>query len=329
VCQTSLTSPQRKILVVRGGALGDFILTLPVLAALRRRFPTHTLEILGYERIASLAVVGGLADRVSALESPALAGFFARGGTWPQQEAEFFASFELIVSYTFDPEHIFQSNIARCGAARFLAGPHRPDEACQLHATTALLRPLEILGESDADPQPRLALPGPAQAPAENRLAVHPGSGSVRKNWPEAKWAELLQRLAAETGWHFLLIGGEAEGALCQRLAAALPNHRVRLAQKLPLPELAQLMRFCAAFIGHDSGVTHLAAALGMPGLVLWGPSNETIWRPVSNQMRLLRDDRGLDSLPVETVFQEAQRMASLLPRKGAEATKKLLQRPD
>jgi heptosyltransferase III len=282
-------------------------LTLPVLAALRRRFPTHALEILGYERAASLAVAGGLADRVSALESPALAGFFARDGAWPAATAEYFAGFELIVSYVFDPENIFQSNVARCGAARFLAGPHRPDESSKLHATQVLLRPLEILGLSEADPRPRLILPGPAEVSAHPRLAVHPGSGGVQKNWPEPKWAELLQRLAATTGWHFLLIGGEAEGARCQRLAAALPPHRARLAQNLPLVELAQTMRSCAAFIGHDSGVTHLAAALDLPGLVLWGPSNEAVWRPMSDHIRLLRDGRGLDALPVETVLRAAR----------------------
>jgi heptosyltransferase III len=300
----------KKILVVRGGALGDFILTLPVLAALRGRFPSHTLEILGYEPAASLAVAGGLADRVSALESPALAGFFAREGAWPARAAAYFAGFELIVSYVFDPENIFQSNVARCGTARFLAGPHRPDESIQSHATKVLLHPLEILGLSEVDPRPRLCLPGPAEVSAQPRLAVHPGSGGVRKNWPEAKWAELLQKLAATTEWHFLLIGGEAEGARCQRLAAALPTQRVHLAQNLPLVDLAQTMRSCAAFIGHDSGVTHLAAALDLPGLVLWGPSNATVWRPMSDRMNLLRHDGGLDALPVQTVLRAAQRLA-------------------
>jgi heptosyltransferase-3 len=297
----------RKILVVRGGALGDFILTLPVLAALRLHFPNHVLEILGYERAAALAVAGGLADRVSALESPALTGFFARDGAWPARATEFFAGFELIVSYVYDPEKIFPSNVARCGAARFLAGPHRPEESSGLHAAKALLRPLEILGLSDADPCPRLVLRGPAGRFPEPRLAVHPGSGSAQKNWPELKWAEFLQRLAATTGWNFLLIGGEAEGARCERLAATLPPQRTRLAQNLLLVELAQTMRSCAAFIGHDSGITHLAAALDLPGLVLWGPSNQAVWRPVSNKLRLLRDDRGLEALPLDKVLREAR----------------------
>jgi heptosyltransferase III len=298
---------QRKILLVRGGALGDFILTLPVLAALRRNFPNHGLEILGYERPASLTLAAGLADRFSALESPALAGFFARDGARSVREAEYFAKFELIVSYVFDPEHIFQSNVMQCSAARFLAGPHRPDESAGLHAAKALLRPLEILGISEADPRPRLVLPGPAGASAEPGLAIHPGSGSAQKNWPEPKWVEFLQRLATTTEWQFLLIGGEAEGARCERLAATLPPHRTRLAQNLPLVELAQLMHSCAAFIGHDSGITHLAAALRLPGLVLWGPSNEAVWRPMSKQMRLLRDNRGLDAVSVDAVFREAR----------------------
>ena len=277
-----------------------------VLAALRGRFPDSALEILGYERAAALAVAGGLADRVSALESPALAGFFARDGAWAAREAEYFAGFDLIVSYVYDPENIFRSNVSRCGAGRFLAGPHRPDESGRLHATSALLRPLEILGLSGADPRPRLILPGPAVLAGGPWLAAHPGSGSARKNWPEAKWAGFLQRLAAETGWHFLLIGGEAEGGRCKRLAAGLPPHRARLAQNLPPVELARAMRSCAAFIGHDSGVTHLAAALDLPGLALWGPSNEAVWRPMSDRMRLLRDERGLEALPVETVLREA-----------------------
>jgi heptosyltransferase-3 len=309
-------SSPKKILVVRGGALGDFILTLPVLAALRGRFPTHSLEILGYARAASLAVAGGLADRVSALESSDLAGFFAHDGAWPARAAQYFAGFELILSYVYDPDKIFQSNVLRCVAAPFLAGPHRPDESSRQHATQALLRPLENLGLRRVDPRPRLNLPGPAEPSEDRFLAVHPGSGSARKNWPEPKWAELLQRLAEETRLHFLLIGGEADGSRCNRLAAALPCHRTRLAQNLPVVEAAQKMRSCAAFMGHDSGVTHLAAALDLPGLVLWGPSNEIVWHPMSDHLRLIRAGGGLDALPVQTVFREAQLM--LRERDGA-----------
>jgi ADP-heptose:LPS heptosyltransferase len=131
---------------------------------------------------------------------------------------------------------------------------------------------------------------------------VHPGSGGERKNWPEAKWAELLARLAAHTPWRLLLIGGEAERGLLQRLARHWPDDRLELAEHLPLTDLAQRLAACDAFAGHDSGITHLAAAVGLPGVVLWGETREAIWRPPSNRMRLLRHEQGLNDLPVEGV---------------------------
>jgi ADP-heptose:LPS heptosyltransferase len=292
----------RKILVIRGGALGDFVLTLPVLAALQGHFPRRSIEVLGESRIASLAVAGGLADCASALESPALAAFFARDGSRLRPAAEYFAGFDLIVSYLYDPEQTFQSNISFCSPAKFIAGPHRPDEALNTHATELLLRPLEALGIRDADPRPRLTLPARADRVEGDWLALHPGSGSEQKNWPEPKWKELLQLLALKTKWRFLLIGGEAEGSRCQRLAAVLPPGRADIAQDLPLVELAQKMKLCAAFIGHDSGITHLAAALDLPGFALWGPTAETTWRPKSDRIKLIRHPRGLAHLPVETV---------------------------
>jgi ADP-heptose:LPS heptosyltransferase len=276
------------ILVMRGGGVGDFILTLPALAALRGRFPGDAVEILGCPPIAALAVAGGLARRVRAIESRALTGFFAREGTWTKEAAEYFAGFELIISYLHDPEGIFQSNVSRCTGARFMAGPHRPDEALKEHAAVTLLRPLEALGIRGFEARPRLELPGAPERLAGRWLALHPGSGSARKNWPEAKWATLLGLLAGGTDWNFLLIGGEAEGTRCRRLAARLPRARVDLAENLPLVELAQKMRSCAAYIGHDSGITHLAAALDLPGLVLWGPTDETTWRPASEKLRLI-----------------------------------------
>jgi heptosyltransferase III len=293
----------RKILVIRGGALGDFIVTLPVLAALRGHFPVRSIEILGQPKIAALAVAGGLAERVSALESPALASFFAPDGSRLPTAAEYFAGFELIISYAYDPERIFQSNISKCGLAKFIAGPHRPDESLNIHATELLLRPLEAIGIRNADSRPRLTLAANAQHFKGRRLAVHPGSGSEQKNWPELKWKELLQLLAVKTDWEFLLIGGEAEGSRCQRLVAELPPDRVDVAQDLPLVELAGEMATCAAFIGHDSGITHLAAALDLPGLALWGPTAEKTWRPRSDRIKLIWHGGGLDRLPVNTVF--------------------------
>src|SRR5882757_577921 len=99
------------MLVIRGGAIGDFILTLPVLAALRQQFPRTHLEVLGYPRIAQLALAGGLVKNVHSIESRALAEFFARNGELAEEFSDYFSDFDIIISYLYDPDEIFQTNV--------------------------------------------------------------------------------------------------------------------------------------------------------------------------------------------------------------------------
>jgi heptosyltransferase III len=305
-----VNSSQGRILVIRGGAIGDFILTLPAIAALRRQFPRASLEVLGYPHIAQLAMIGGLVDRVQSIEAGSLAGFFARGGRLAEQLVDYFSEFDLILSYLYDPDGIFRTNVGLCTSAQFIKGPHRPDEAAGLHATKVYLQPLERLAIFDADPVPRLALtPKPPslnpQASVLSPLALHPGSGSDRKNWPEPKWAELLRHLTDSTDADLLVVGGEAEGERLQRLAALLHPARTQMAQSLPLAELAHRLAGCRAFIGHDSGISHLAAAVGLPCLVLWGDTAEAIWRPPGERVLVLRHPDGLARLPVAEVAEQ------------------------
>ena len=293
-----------RILVIRGGAIGDFVLTLPVLAALRAQFPSIHLEVLGYAHIAQLALAGGLADAVRSIEARALAPFFARGGSLDDEMRDYFSTFALIISFLYDPDGIFQENVARCTRAHFVQGPHRPEESAGVHATEVFLKPLERLAIFDADPTPRLSV---ITGGVETRdgIALHPGSGSPLKNWPEGRWAELVRQLSEGMSERLLLIGGEAEGGRAQRLAAcATPGRcKVEIAENLPLAELAVQLSRCRFFIGHDSGITHLAAAVGLPGLVLWGPSVPDVWRPRSERMHVFRPQRTLAEVEVVEVL--------------------------
>src|SRR5882724_5632917 len=119
---------QGKILVIRGGAIGDFILTLPAIAALRRQFPDAYLEVHGYPHIVQLAQAGGLVDSARPIEARALAAFFARNGELAEDMADYFSEFDLIISYLYDPDEIFMTNVRRCTPGQFIAGPHRPNE---------------------------------------------------------------------------------------------------------------------------------------------------------------------------------------------------------
>jgi len=291
-----------------------------------------------------------------------LAGFFARNGTLDPSLQEFFAGFSIIISYLFDPDGIFRANIARCSKAQFIVGPHRPDDALQIHATEVLLKPLERLAIFAPDPTPRLNIPAashrtereqqprelheeppeasplpqgkgkgegeqgvmkpigsdPSQTP-ERRLALHPGSGSERKNWPEQKWAETLHELLSFPNLTCVLIGGEAEEGRLQRLVSRLPSDRIELAENLRLVDLAARLRSCDAFVGHDSGITHLAAAVGLPVIALWGETSESVWRPKGTGVLLLKHERGISALPVNKVLDAT--LAVLLGRASVPAS--------
>lgn len=290
-----------RILVIRGGAIGDFILTLPVLSALQRQFPAAHIEILGYPHLVGLAVEGGLVHSGRSIDARPMAGFFARNGDLDPDLIDFFSDFDIIISYLYDPDHIFKTNVGRCSPAQIIQGPHRPDEQQGIPASHVFLQPLERLAIFDADPVPRLDF-GVSNGDAV-RIALHPGSGSARKNWPESQWADLIQRLIDETQWELLVVGGEAEGDRLQRLTAALPPHRLKLALHMPLPALARALQGCSLFLGHDSGISHLAAAVNLPTVVLWGETVEKVWRPLGSKVHILKGKTGLGTLPVDLVM--------------------------
>ena len=133
-------------------------------------------------------------------------------------------------------------------------------------------------------------------------FACHPGSGSPEKNWPLEKWVELLSWLIEETPARPVILGGEADKPQLDRLKTALPRGRYEVWENLPLPELARLLSHCGAFIGHDSGITHLAAAVGIPTTALWGSTNPDVWRPLGPHVKLVSAEEGLKHLSVEAV---------------------------
>ena len=301
-----MSSARGKILVIRGGAIGDFILTFPAIAALRQQFPEAHLEVLGYPHIVQLAEAGGLVNRVQAIEARGLAGFFARNGELSGELRDYFSEFNIIVSYLYDPDEIFKTNVGRCTTAQFIVGSHRPDESENLHATEVFLKPLERLAIFDADRVPRLSLVVEETVkPDVATLAVHPGSGSARKNWPDDRWKELLRDLINRSAFNLLLVGGEAEGDQLAIYAKILPENRVRVARSLPLKELALQLKLCAGFIGHDSGITHLAAAVGLPTLALWADTNASVWQPLGSNIVILRGETGIGSLTVGRVVEQ------------------------
>jgi heptosyltransferase III len=299
-----------RILVIRGGAIGDFILTLPALKALRDARPQAHIEILGYKHIALLAEKRFYAQAVRSIEYARLARFFARNSDLPAELADYFASFDLIVSYLYDPDQIFETNVRRCGVENLIRGPARVVENAG-RAARQLARPIEELGINVLDFAARIfpsiedrqfARAFLASVP-EPIVAIHPGSGSNQKNWPLENWIDLFSSSSALGNVEGLLvISGEADKAQTDQLEREWKNRDVRFARNLPLSHLAAVLER-SIFVGHDSGISHLAAAAGANCILLFGPTDPDVWAPANDNVQILGAPNGrLDDLRIETV---------------------------
>ena len=298
-----------RILVIRGGAIGDFILTLPALKLLRENFRDAYIEILGYKQIVALAENRYYANAIRSLEDGPLSRFFARGAELPADLVEYFARFDSIISYLFDPESIFANNLKRCGVGCLVTAS--PKFSKREHAARQLAKPLEQLGLILSDPAAflfpnetdRMAATQFLEGADSPIIALHPGSGSERKNWPIENWVALGEHLLSQNAPRTLVVvSGEADEQERAQLRLLWAEKPVRFATNLPLPHLAALLDH-STFIGHDSGVSHLAAAAGARCLLLFGPSDPVIWAPANHEIKIVRAPEGdLRKLTFQTV---------------------------
>ena len=299
-----------RILVIRGGAIGDFILTLPALKALREAYPDAQLEILGYKHIAVLAEDRFYAQAVRSIEYAALSSFFEKNADLPVELANYFAGFDLIISYLYDPDGIFGMNLRRCGVGNLIHGPGKVGNSG--HAVRQLAAPMERLGLCVQDFAAKVYPSCEDRDVAERFLhnlsrpivAFHVGSGSEKKTWPLQNWIDLGNRLlrSDEFRGSLIIVSGEADEDQARKLESIWKSQRVVFAKNLPLPHLAAVLAQ-TIFIGHDSGISHLAAAAGANCILLFGSTDPAIWAPLSENVQVICGANGtIDNIELAVV---------------------------
>jgi heptosyltransferase III len=305
-----------RIAVIRTGALGDFLLGLPALAALRRRYPRARLVMIGPMPAARLARWGDIAGEVVDVGDTALAPLFG-GGPPPAV----LRGVDTAVLWLRSPDDVALA-LAAHGVMRRLAAPPFPPAGRREHVAEWLAQTLAPLGVSlpeGWDGVPWLRLPPVAEetgsggrpAIAGNRpyIVLHPGSGSARKNWPPERWAEVAGRLRRRHACALVITTGPADevvvGELKHALARVGVQGHVYRVTGLDLEALAIVLDGAMLYLGNDSGVTHLAAALGTRVVSVFGPTDPSVWRPRGPWVRVLG---GAPSSGRDGIFAEVSR---------------------
>jgi heptosyltransferase III len=287
-------SPQQTILMIRAGALGDCLLMLPTLQALRTHFPQARIDVMGYPQRWEWVLGRGLVDTVHTIERPGMHLLFCEGLEAPEPLKSFLGAYDVILSYRPDPAGVFERSLGALGARLVLSQPpfppppppkiHAADFALQLVARLGVPVPPTASGLCLTDAELSLTQPfftAYHVDPLKHLIVVvHPGSGSAAKRWPVENFVTLIETLDSQPGVRTVIVTGYAETDVLARLRSLSHAATPLVAENWPLIPTAALIAHATVFVGHDSGLTHLAAALRRPTVAIFGPTDPDIWKP-------------------------------------------------
>ena len=203
------------ITVLRGGAIGDFVLTLPAIDAIHKTFPTKELRLIGNPT--ALALYSGAAHLDH--DDPRLIALH-RDGPIPASTRALFAGCERALAYAVDPQGQLQRRLAQVVAGPVLLWDPRPPVGTNVHIVDHLLRPLDQWGIPICNRTPHIAA-DIYSADTPPQIIIHPGSGSPSKCWPEAQFSALCSALGRR-GLHAAKLCGPVE--IERGLAAPFPG---------------------------------------------------------------------------------------------------------
>ncbi len=322
-----LETPPRRICILLAGALGDFITSLPALDRLRTTFPSARIDLVGNPHWSPLAAETGWVDEVRSIEAlPLHTGFMERVPSTHPLRA-FFSTYDLVVSWFGDREGRWRKNLEEMARGKVLVHPFHQVHTFPGHASEyylATLRQSGILhGVTDdaghPPAMPTLRCPGgrpasplpPAHGPY---LCLHPGSGSPRKNWPPRRFLEVALLVRRKWGLSCLVLLGPAEEDQ-QEFWRTEEGSRLLVREGPDILEACRLLARAHLYVGNDSGISHLSAALGTPSVVIFGPTDPARWAPRGKRVEILSgghptgEGSSPDRVTVESVMEALGRV--------------------
>ncbi len=249
-------------LAIRPGGIGDLIVSLPALECLRAEY----FEV--WTAAPNVPLIR-FADKTRAISSTGLDLLGIREP--PARALEALRGFDSIVSWYGANRPEFRELVARLGLPFTFFPALPPNRAGDTHATDFYLEQIRTITDCSSDGIPRIECSGKR----EDFAIIHPFSGSAKKNWPLEKFRRLASRLekVMPVSW----LRGREDPPLDQ--AVEIDD----------LYEVACWLGRARLYIGNDSGITHLAAAVGTPVLALFGPTDPRVWAPRGSNVRIAR----------------------------------------
>jgi heptosyltransferase-3 len=294
--------PGAHVAVIRLRSLGDCVLSTPAIHLLKQARPDLRIAVVVEDRFAAVFennsdIAKILPPRASALRTfaPELC-LNLHGGTRSARltllsGARFRAGFEI-----FRPGWIYNTPIP---TAQETLGIAR-----RVHTAEHMASAMFYLGVPISEvPRARIEpAPGRSQySPGGSCAVIHPLAATPEKTWPSEYFLELARHFEQSMGLETVFMAGPGED-----LSAFAPHRTISGA---PLGEVAKVLRDAAFFAGNDSGPAHVAAAFGIPQVVIFGPSDAEVWAPWRTPAEILKSAGAIGDISVEQVVQAVDRL--------------------
>ena len=306
----------RSILAIRLDLMGDLLFTLPALYALREAAPQARITLAVQPYTAQVARAAPFVDRVITLDVSG----WRRPGAWARGDAprQIKAAASEVRSEQYDLCVSFYGKVAASVAllsgARFLAGyrgegyPFTFDLGLEgeryrwrRHESEYCLDLARALGADGGGTMPALEVDPAAEERVRGWLAevggngagklvaLHPGAlNMAEKRWLPERWAAVADRVQEELGARVVLVSSPSELPLARQLEGAMRTRVVSLAGRTSLGELMAVIKGCDLFLGGDSGPLHMASALGVPSVSVYGPTDPVHTGPLHTKAMVL-----------------------------------------
>lgn len=294
-----------RILLFHKGGIGDIVFALPLIRDLRRAYPAAEITALTHESGREIFRFCPQLTEVLSIRT--------LEGAWSARDAT-----KVLLGRQFDIALTTARSLRAAGVLWRVEAPIRvgfsslPEALLFTHR--AKVRPFEVvfarryqrlaeaLGLPIGDAVPRLAVPDEALDAAQSRLAaagweikapligLHIGGGWPTKRWPVENMVELIRSASSRHGWQVLLQGGREDVARAEEIIRRVPPESVLNRVGNRISETIAEAALCSVTVGIDSGLSHAAAACGVPTICLFGPNDERSIAPAAHQRTLVRD---------------------------------------
>jgi len=259
-----------RTLVVHTGALGDLILTIPALEVLASQGAVH---VAGYVERGRLLEESGVIERAMDLDSIDFSSLFAA----PSDKLKSIAShYDRAVVWMNDPDGVVEHGLRECGIPKVQCFPGVPREGWDKHASAYYL---SCVGVDEARPSRLNVSPGQD----DFDVVIHPGSGGRMKNWPIENFMRLGIQLS-QIGRNVVFLRGPADEAI------TISDFFQVIEPASPM-DAAQMLSATSRYVGNDSGITHLSAAVGCWTVAVFGPTDPEVWAPLGENVWVVKGE--------------------------------------